>query len=164
MYRFFSHLKFLSKATNEHGVHSPFVYAFVTKCLYSKTKFNVSKTVNVLLKMLDYFNIQKIHLVNENATLSKTINEQFDTIEFDNSSADFIYINTLKNVDIYSVLLKNKAIHNESIIFIDCIIEDRELWNTLIKNEKFTVSINLFYCGILFFRREQVKEDFKIRI
>ncbi|QWX84574.1 hypothetical protein H0I23_02705 [Cellulophaga sp. HaHaR_3_176] len=114
--------------------------------------------------MLDYFNIQKIHLVNENATLSKTINEQFDTIEFDNSSADFIYINTLKNVDIYSVLLKNKAIHNESIIFIDCIIEDRELWNTLIKNEKFTVSINLFYCGILFFRREQVKEDFKIRI
>ncbi len=31
-----AYLKFLSKATNQHGVHSPFVYAFVTKCLYDR--------------------------------------------------------------------------------------------------------------------------------
>lgn len=30
------YLKFLKKSTNQHGVHSPFVYNFVTKCLYSK--------------------------------------------------------------------------------------------------------------------------------
>ncbi len=29
--------RFLRKATNQHGVHSPFVYTFVTKCLYRKT-------------------------------------------------------------------------------------------------------------------------------
>lgn len=29
-----AYLKFLTKATNQHGVHSPFVYAFVTQCLY----------------------------------------------------------------------------------------------------------------------------------
>ena len=29
--------QFLRKATNQHGVHSPFVYTFVTKCLYRKT-------------------------------------------------------------------------------------------------------------------------------
>lgn len=163
MYRFVSRFKFLLKATNEHGVHSPFVFAFVTKCLYKKEKLDSSKKINVLLKMLKYFNIQKVHLVNNN-TLSKTISKQFSNIKFDNTATDFIYIDSLKNVDIENILLKNNAIHNDSIVFVDCIIEDRELWKTLIKNEKFTVSIDLFYCGILFFRREQVKEDFRIRI
>ncbi|WP_442844635.1 O-methyltransferase [Leeuwenhoekiella sp. H156] len=31
-----AYLKFLRKATNQHGVHSPFVYAFVTRCLYDR--------------------------------------------------------------------------------------------------------------------------------
>ena len=31
-----AYLRFLRKATNQHGVHSPFVYAFVTECLYDR--------------------------------------------------------------------------------------------------------------------------------
>ena len=31
-----SYLKFLWQSKNEHGVHSPFVFDFVTKCLYDK--------------------------------------------------------------------------------------------------------------------------------
>lgn len=38
MYQLLSYIKFLFKATNHHGVHSPFVFNFVTKCLYDKTK------------------------------------------------------------------------------------------------------------------------------
>tara|TARA_B100000809_G_scaffold152035_1_gene149389 strand:+ start:22306 stop:23082 length:777 start_codon:yes stop_codon:yes gene_type:complete len=33
---FTEYFKFLRRSTNQHGVHSPFVYDFVTKCLYSK--------------------------------------------------------------------------------------------------------------------------------
>lgn len=32
-----SYLTFLIKSTNQHGVHSPFVYNLVTKCFYKKT-------------------------------------------------------------------------------------------------------------------------------
>ncbi|MUU77662.1 O-methyltransferase [Winogradskyella endarachnes] len=39
MYQIKSYIKFLTKATNQHGVHSPFVYNFVTKCLYDNTKY-----------------------------------------------------------------------------------------------------------------------------
>ena len=35
MLALFSYLQFLLKSTNQHGVHSPFVYDFVTKCLYN---------------------------------------------------------------------------------------------------------------------------------
>ena len=38
MYQIKAYIKFLTKASNQHGVHSPFVYDFVTKCLYNKTK------------------------------------------------------------------------------------------------------------------------------
>lgn len=34
-----SYFKFLTKSTNQHGVHSPFVYDLVTKCFYDKTKY-----------------------------------------------------------------------------------------------------------------------------
>ncbi|WP_417860764.1 O-methyltransferase [Winogradskyella sediminis] len=37
MYQIKAYIKFLLRATNQHGVHSPFVYHFVTKCLYDKT-------------------------------------------------------------------------------------------------------------------------------
>ena len=32
-----SYLKFYLKSTNQHGVHSPFIYNLVTKCFYKKT-------------------------------------------------------------------------------------------------------------------------------
>ena len=34
-----SYLKFLKNSTNQHGVHSPFVYSLVTKCFYDKNKY-----------------------------------------------------------------------------------------------------------------------------
>ncbi|HRV54748.1 MAG TPA: class I SAM-dependent methyltransferase, partial [Mangrovimonas sp.] len=34
-----TYLKFLLKSTNQHGVHSPFVFELVTKCFYDKKKY-----------------------------------------------------------------------------------------------------------------------------
>ena len=34
-----SYLNFLKNSTNQHGVHSPFVFNLVTKCFYDKTNF-----------------------------------------------------------------------------------------------------------------------------
>ena len=34
-----SYIKFVSNSTNEHGVHSPFVFDFVMKCIYDKTNY-----------------------------------------------------------------------------------------------------------------------------
>ncbi|MCA0153731.1 O-methyltransferase [Winogradskyella vincentii] len=36
MYKILAYLKFLKVSKNKHGVHSPFVYKFVTECIYDK--------------------------------------------------------------------------------------------------------------------------------
>lgn len=36
LYQVASYLKFLLRSTNQHGVHSPFVYDLLTKCIYKK--------------------------------------------------------------------------------------------------------------------------------
>jgi predicted O-methyltransferase YrrM len=38
MHLLLSYLSFLWKSKNEHGVHSPFVFDYVTKCFYDKTQ------------------------------------------------------------------------------------------------------------------------------
>jgi len=51
-YQIKSYLKFLLKSTNQHGVHSPFVYNLVTRCFYAKTaneKLLLSKKYRALL-------------------------------------------------------------------------------------------------------------------
>lgn len=38
MFQVVAYIKFLFRSTNQHGVHSPFVYNLLTKCLYVKDK------------------------------------------------------------------------------------------------------------------------------
>ncbi|WP_299116106.1 class I SAM-dependent methyltransferase [uncultured Winogradskyella sp.] len=53
MYQVISYIKFLFTSTNQHGVHSPFVYNFVTKCLYNKVNYSAYQ------KLTDYHKILK---------------------------------------------------------------------------------------------------------
>lgn len=41
-----SYLNFLKNSTNQHGVHSPFVFSLVTKCFYDKTNYAEYKILN----------------------------------------------------------------------------------------------------------------------
>jgi predicted O-methyltransferase YrrM len=45
LYLIFQYIKFLYKSTNQHGVHSPFVYDLVTQCFYDKKKYPVYKSI-----------------------------------------------------------------------------------------------------------------------
>jgi predicted O-methyltransferase YrrM len=44
-YQISKYLKFLLKSTNQHGVHSPFVYDLATKCFYDKTNYEAYKAI-----------------------------------------------------------------------------------------------------------------------
>lgn len=164
LYRLISHIKFLLTATNQHGVHSPFMYRFVTKCLYSPPHFKTSKSINILLKTLVHFNIKEVHMVGGDQNIKMFLS--LNGITITTSGSALICLESLNQNSIGKYLTQNSLIGNDTIVYVPEIYRDKErtiLWQNLIELEPVRVSLDMFYGGIIFFRRELAKEHFKIR-
>lgn len=58
-------------------------------------------------------------------------------------------------------------VHNDTVLIFDDIYWSKEMttaWNEIAVHPKVTVSIDTFYWGLVFFRKEQEKESFTIRL
>ena len=250
-----AYLKFLLRSTNQHGVHSPFVYNLVTKCFYDKVKFEdylkirkykkrlkkikhiieitdfgagsrvtksnkravssiaknsgtTLKRAKLLYRLVKYFDsnnilelgtslgisTQAMSLGNPNAkittiegchNISKFTKEQFENkglrnIQIINSN----FAKAIKNLDIafdfvffdgnhqkkatlsYFETLLPKA-HKDTVFIFDDIYWSKgmtEAWETIKQHPKVTVTIDTFFWGFVFFRKEQEKEHFTIRV
>ncbi|GAB1309365.1 class I SAM-dependent methyltransferase [Urechidicola sp. KH5] len=256
-YQIVSYLKFLKKATNQHGVHSPFVYNLVTKCFYQKSSRNkvellnnyrskllqnnntievtdfgkgskifksnqrqISKIAKVagiskkraelLARIVSYFNSNKIleigtslgigtaslHLGSTNAKITtlegcpqtiQTAKETFDYFDYQN--VNFVvgdFTNTLPKVlkaGTYDLIYFDgnhqkeptlnyfrqclSSVHNNSVFIFDDVHwtkDMEEAWKEIKQHPKVTVTIDTFFWGIVFFRKEQAKEHFTIRV
>lgn len=157
-----AYLKFLFRSSNQHGVHSPFVFDFVTKGLYQKSEESIDfnaypkleylskKRIKILSKIINYFKIDNIYF--EVANYKKASDKKYN----------FLFFN---NIDKISEL-NLASLGSKQFIIIDGIYQNEKsekAWRTFIKNKEVTVSINLFYFGLIFCRKEQAKEHFKIR-
>ena len=106
---------------------------------------------------------------------------QLKNIQIDTSSfKDFFKKSNYENLDLvyldgtcdkestienFNSLLKYD--HNESVFIINNIYWSKEMteaWNIIKKQKEITVSIDTFYWGFLFFRKEQPKQHFTIRL
>lgn len=57
--------------------------------------------------------------------------------------------------------------HNNSVFIFDDIYWSKgmtEAWNEIKKHPQVTVTVDLFFIGLVFFRKEQAKQDFKLRV
>lgn len=251
------YLKFLLKSSNEHGVHSPFIFDLVTKCLYKKNDirnwslflnlkqqllnnknyikvtdfgsgskvFNsnnrqVAKIVKVagisnkkakiLIKINHYFSPKNILEIGTSVGLGTSalkignLNSEIRTLEGCPETAkvakDLFLKNGFKNIEVtvgdfketLPKVLKNNsfdciffdgnhtkkatltyfnyclsALNNDSFWIFDDIYwssEMKEAWSKIKNHPRVTVTVDLFHFGIVFFRKEQAKEHFKIRV
>ncbi len=164
-FRLVSFFKFLFRSTNQHGVHSPFVFDYITECLYQKPRKSKDKTLNVLFKSISYFKLQKIEL-SHNSKYKNQLTEAFPNLVFNEHPFDMVYLEHPDETYIAKLLGQNK-LHNDSVLFMGNIHKNADYqknWRNLAAMNSFTVSIDLFCCGVLFLRKEQVKEHFTIRI
>ena len=165
LFKFKSYLTFLLRSTNHHGVHSPFVFDFLTKCLYIKPRASKEKTNNVLLKSIPYFSAKHIS-IQGNTRLKSQVLQKFPNSSKTDGPIDILYFESNLNQnpkDIFS----NYQLHNDSLILFNNIYESPDTfanWTSFSDSELVTVSMDLFCCGLLFIRKEQVKQHFTIRI
>jgi len=252
-----SYLTFLLKSTNQHGVHSPFVYNLVTKCFYNKTnptkkeaflkikkrmaknskiievtdfgkgskifktnRRKVSEIAKVagisdkraflLIRICSYFKFDSLLEIGTSVGLgaaalsignpmakistlegckntSEIANElftEFNLLNIEqyvgnfnetvpsalkNNSFDFVYFDGNHQKEA-TLLYFNKClatVHNNTVFIFDDInwsVEMQIAWEEIKKHSKVSVSIDTYFWGIIFFRKEQKKEHFTIRI
>lgn len=162
MFRFISYIKFLLTSNNQHGIHSPFVYEYITNCLYKKRELKLPITLKVFIKSIDYFNYKSIFLVGDYKTSEELIKQHCSNISTVENNPDIILanINDLKSINL-------NTLSNDCMLLLDGIHKNKknlEIWKNLKTENNVKVTIDMFYCGAVFFRREQAKEHFKIRI
>lgn len=256
LYQIKKHLQFLWYSTNQHGVHSPFVFDFVTKCLYNKkdyTNYSILKKyrqsllqnkekikvnefgagsrvfksenreiskiakyagaslkrMKLLYRVVNYFKPNEIlelgtslglataALSSSNTATTTTLegcietariakmelnkldsigdiqfmiddfNQSFKSVQ--NKKFDLIYFdgNHSKQATLayFEALLSTK--HNDSLWIFDDIYWSSDMveaWGIIKKHPHVTITIDCFWLGFVFFRKEQEKENFKIRL
>lgn len=186
-----SYLKFLSKSTNQHGVHSPFVYNLVTQCFYDRKKkpeytkiknqyskkgIN-SKQARLLFRLGRYLSIQNMCTTPNNLVINKILEianpEAIATTNLEiyknSTTLDLIYLDHIDLPDFMEQRIETffKHTHNNSLLLIRNIHKSRaslKYWDILKNHTKVTVTIDTFDFGFVFFRNEQAKEHFVIRL
>ncbi len=158
VFRIISYIKFLLKSTNRHGVHSPFVYNYITKCIYGQKKLHKDKFVNLVLKSYVYFNPSQIDTDLCSPSLQNNIQKNIKNLSDQKSNYNMIcWQNPSHNFNI---------VDPNTIVIINNIRKSAQQfsrWNALKMDDSVTVSIDFFSQGVLFFRKEQEKQHFVIR-
>jgi len=117
------------------------------------------KTLQVAKNNLSQYKNIKFELGKFDLTLPKiTNNNSFDLIYFDGNHTKKATLNY------FNICLKAK--HNNSIFIFDDIYLNKpmqEAWQKIVKHPKVSVSIDIYYYGLLFFRKEQPKQHFYLR-
>lgn len=159
----FSYFRFLLKSSNQHGVHSPFVYNYITKGLYEPQKdfHNSNKTNKWLLQSIQYFQPTKICFLDEG--ISVVARKVYTNKSVDINSADLV-------IELYSKENENRILqtlakmNNTQLLLIAVYKKYPEaFFNDLRKNPDVIVMID-FYRGCLISKRtEQLKQNFFIR-
>lgn len=102
-------------------------------------------------------------MVATNNTLKIKLNSIIEHLDYNTPPVDIIYANS--NCKPFKTI-STTYFHNDSILLVEGIHNSKKKtkqWEQLKNLPEVSVSIDLFHCGMLFFRKEQAKEHFKIR-
>lgn len=119
---------------------------------------NTAKVTNQFFENYKLENIQ-LHTMRFEDYLAKLTSEKFDLVYVDGNH------NREKTIHYFNQLEKHTT--NDSVFIFDDIYWSEQMtlaWKEIIEHPKVTLSIDTFHWGLIFFRKEQAKEHFVIRL
>jgi hypothetical protein len=181
-------IKFYRQAKTAHGLHSPFVFNFYNKVkkqaksrsLFSKNLKGFNKKENrIILAIIQYLKpTHTLVLSNEEQIINNwssfLMNESqvffaqgLNTLPLKPTNFDLIIFSKLLIVNQKEFIDKLlPLISNDSAVIIPHIHASKTAinqWKTLIEEKSVRVSLDLFFIGVFFFRKESTKQDFQLQ-
>jgi spore coat polysaccharide biosynthesis predicted glycosyltransferase SpsG len=185
-----SYIRFLWKSQNDHGIHSPFLFRFVSKCFYAKGP-RLSKRAyrekdmqigypyaELLYRIVNYLKPAKSFAIGENAD---SVMEMLRYASEENKIKLWFFSSLAPipgGIDLAVIADKKKEavmasfervlsdINNDTVCIIGNIHGTPEIeaaWQWILDHPKVTVTVDTYHTGLVFFRREQVKQHFTVR-
>ena len=158
------YLNFLWKSTNQHGVHSPFVFQYITKGVYQyKHQYkDCTPSQQWLLSTLDYFQPKSVYWNEE--TFEKTLSA-WQVVRVENEqNADVIIKTTYDHVSISSLLQTLSLLKEEQLLLIVNDSYSKSLLDQIRADESVIVVVDFYYGVLISKRKEQLKQNFYIRL
>ncbi|UMB54793.1 class I SAM-dependent methyltransferase [Lutibacter sp. A64] len=128
-----------------------------------KAAITTIKNSNTSLKKIEAlfynFKLSNITLLNDCLKNVLINNSQFDLVLFDKNHQKTILLNNFNEC--------LAASHNDSVFIFKAINSSKGMqkaWEEIKNNPKVTITINTYFYGIVFFRTEQAKQHFTIRV
>lgn len=164
--RFINRIDFLLKSSNQHGVHSPFVYRYLTQGIYDTKKNykSLTKQNRLLQATIDYFQIQKEIGVLPYST--STVKNTFKKPGYTTYKYIF-YISNIEQLNERELKKLIEEANQETLIYIDSPYKSDlaiQRWKKLCAEKEFHISLDFYFAGILATRKEQEKEHFILRM
>ena len=168
LYKYFNYY-FNASNGKGHGVHSPFVFSFITAVLNSKELNKQAASTNkyrALVNGIIAF-YKPVVVMELEATPSNKANV-LEGIENTNT-IDLLYLKQNKNAADLMMYFNAaiKKINTDSILIFEGIHDSEEMeasWEKIKMHKEVKLTIDLYKLGIIFFRQEQLeKENFIIR-
>jgi len=168
LYKYFNYY-FNASNGKGHGVHSPFVFNFISSILNNKElkqEANYSNKYRALvIRMVAYYMpeaLMELELTQSNKANVLEEIENADTIGL---------LNLKQNKNATELMMyfnaAIKKVNTESILIFDGIHKSKDMeasWEKIKMHKEVKLTIDLYKLGIVFFRKEQLeKENFTIR-
>ena len=197
LFKIKSYVRFFWNSSNQHGVHSPFIYNLVAKCFYDKKRYEeysiiekfrnknkISADAKIsLLRLKLLFRIVKYFQPTIVVVVDSLSHREKLSLSLGNPKAKFISLKEVKpllavnliyfetnrflneTIDQFELLLTTVS-NNTVWIFNEIYAneETKKMWQTIKDHPKVQVTVDTFAFGIVFFRAEQQKEHFVIRV
>jgi|SRR5690606_6576165 len=146
-----NYFRFLFQSSNQHGVHSPFVFNFLTKSIYRPYRNTRKRKKYFIDQSISYFKPKNI--VDFRHTTPSDINTTLDMLIFRPNQLDTVLQNDL--IDCFT---------NDTVGIIDCRKSSKNDYEKLCQHPKTTVVLHFYWYIVFFIRKEQQKELFFLRL